>query len=35
LDEVDDKIKGLMTGGDDYMTKPYSLEELTARIRSP
>jgi len=34
LDEVDDKIKGLLTGGDDYMTKPYSLEELTARIHA-
>ena len=34
LDEVDDKIKGLMTGGDDYMTKPYSLEELTARVHA-
>ena len=34
MDEVDDKIKGLMTGGDDYMTKPYSLEELTARVHA-
>lgn len=32
LDEVDDKIRGLMTGGDDYMTKPYSLKELGARV---
>ena len=28
----DDKIKGLMMGGDDYITKPFSLEELYARI---
>lgn len=30
---VDDKVKGLDTGADDYMTKPFSLEELSARIR--
>ena len=29
-----DKIKGLMAGGDDYMTKPYSLSELGARIHA-
>ena len=28
----EDKIKGLNTGGDDYITKPYKLEELTARV---
>lgn len=28
----DDKIQGLLTGGDDYMVKPYSLRELEARI---
>lgn len=27
-----DKIKGLKTGGDDYMTKPFNLEELLLRI---
>ena len=27
-----DKIMGLMTGGDDYITKPFGLNELTARI---
>ena len=32
LEETDDKVKGLMAGGDDYMTKPCSLKELTARI---
>jgi DNA-binding response OmpR family regulator len=34
LDEPDDKVKGLLSGGDDYMTKPYSLKELTARIQT-
>ena len=28
----EDKIRGLMTGGDDYITKPFHLEELTARV---
>ncbi|CAG7628509.1 Alkaline phosphatase synthesis transcriptional regulatory protein PhoP [Paenibacillus solanacearum] len=32
--EETDKIVGLEVGADDYMTKPYSLRELTARIRS-
>ena len=34
LDEIDDKTHGLMLGGDDYMTKPYSLNELLARVRA-
>ena len=34
LEEIDDKIKGIMSGGDDYMTKPYSLKELSARINA-
>ena len=33
-DSTDDKIRGLSTGGDDYVTKPFSLEELIARIRT-
>jgi len=33
-DAVEDKIRGLTIGGDDYVTKPFSLEELIARIRS-
>ena len=34
LDDPDDKIKALKSGGDDYMTKPYSLKELKARIQA-
>lgn len=30
--EEQDKVKGFMVGGDDYITKPFSLEELNARI---
>lgn len=30
----DDKITGLLTGGDDYLVKPYGLRELSARIRA-
>src|SRR3989440_10259946 len=33
-DTTEDKIHGLTTGGDDYVTKPFSLEELVARIRT-
>jgi two-component system OmpR family response regulator len=33
-DTQDDKVSGLALGGDDYMTKPFGLEELAARIRS-
>ena len=31
-DEMEDKISGLTLGGDDYITKPFRLEELIARI---
>lgn len=34
LDSVEDRVKGLTAGGDDYVVKPFSLEELTARLRS-
>jgi two-component system OmpR family response regulator len=33
-DATEDKIRGLSIGGDDYVTKPFSLEELIARIRT-
>ena len=32
LGQVDDRIKGLKSGGDDYLTKPYSFAELLARV---
>ena len=31
---VDDRVKGLQAGGDDYMTKPFSFSELLARIQA-
>ncbi len=31
---VDDRVKGLQSGGDDYMTKPFSFSELLARIHA-
>ncbi len=33
-DATEDIVHGLTVGGDDYMTKPFSLEELVARIRT-
>ncbi len=32
-DAVDDKVRGLTLGGDDYVTKPFSLEEVLARVQ--
>ncbi|HUM07680.1 MAG TPA: response regulator transcription factor [Acidocella sp.] len=32
LSDVDDRVKGLKAGGDDYLTKPYAFVELLARI---
>ena len=34
LGEVDDRVKGLRAGGDDYLTKPYSYSELLARVEA-
>ena len=33
-DDVEDKIQGLTVGGDDYVTKPFSLDEIIARIKA-
>jgi two-component system OmpR family response regulator len=33
-DATEDKVTGLMSGGDDYVTKPFSLDELVARIHA-
>src|SRR3954449_13579861 len=33
-DGTDEKIRGLTLGGDDYVTKPFSVEELLARVRT-
>ena len=33
-DDTADKVTGLTVGGDDYVTKPFSLEEIVARIRA-
>lgn len=34
LGDVDDRVKGLRAGGDDYLTKPYAYTELLARIEA-
>jgi two-component system OmpR family response regulator len=33
-DAIEDKVAGLTIGGDDYVTKPFSLEEIVARVRA-
>jgi two-component system OmpR family response regulator len=33
-DTTEDKVRGLTLGGDDYVTKPFSVEEILARIRT-
>lgn len=34
LGDVDDRVKGLKAGGDDYLTKPFAMSELLARIEA-
>ena len=34
LGDVDDRVKGLKAGGDDYLTKPYAFSELLARLEA-
>jgi len=34
LGEVDDRVKGLRAGGDDYLAKPYAFSELVARVEA-
>lgn len=34
LGEIDDRVKGLDLGADDYLTKPFAMRELTARVRA-
>src|SRR5690606_34987288 len=34
MSHVDDRVKGLRAGGDDYLTKPFALAELIARIEA-
>jgi two-component system OmpR family response regulator len=34
LGQVDDRVKGLRAGGDDYLTKPYAFTELLARVEA-
>ena len=33
-DDTEDKVMGLTVGGDDYVTKPFSLDEIIARIKA-
>jgi two-component system OmpR family response regulator len=34
LSDIDERVKGLRAGGDDYLTKPFASEEMTARLES-
>ena len=33
-DEVDDRVRGLQAGADDYVVKPFALEEVVARLQA-
>ena len=33
-DEVDDRVRGLQAGADDYVVKPFALEEVAARLHA-
>ena len=33
-DKIDDRVKGLQSGGDDYLTKPFAFTELLARVQA-
>src|SRR5262249_6786106 len=33
-DDIDDRVRGLDTGADDYMTKPFAIAEVLARVRA-
>ena len=33
-DKIDDRVKGLQSGGDDYLTKPFAFSELLARVQA-
>lgn len=34
LSQIEDKVKGLDSGAEDYMTKPFSVDEMSARVRA-
>ena len=34
LSDIDERVKGLRAGGDDYLTKPFASEEMTARLEA-